>query len=85
MTENDSTIQKATRKKRRGPGTDKPERKEFAVRLEAWTFERLNLMLLNQKVSRNEYIAALIEFDLAYRDRIAGMNTKIDVPPDPTP
>lgn len=72
---------KLTRRKRRVLGTDTPPRKEFSMRLEAATFERMNVMLLTYQGSRNEYIERLIEFDLAYRERIAPLNTKLHPPP----
>jgi hypothetical protein len=74
---------KLTRRKRRVLGTDTPPRKEFSMRLEAVTFERMNTMLQSYQGSRNEYIERLIEFDLAYRERIGPLSTKLDVPPPP--
>jgi hypothetical protein len=71
---------KTTRRKRRVEGTETPPRKEFSMRLEASTFERLNTILLTFEGSRNEYIERLIEFDLAYRERILPLNTKLSLP-----
>ena len=70
--------EKKTRRKRRGPGTDKPLRKSFSLRLEESTFKRLNRMLKAYKGSRNEYIERLIEFDLQYRERIQPLNTPVE-------
>ena len=70
--------EKKTRRKRRGPGTDKPLRKTFTLRLEQSTFDRMNAMLKSYKGSRNEYIERLIRFDLEYRERILPLNTPID-------
>ena len=69
-----------TRRKRRMLGTDTPPRKEFSMRLEVATFERMNTMLQTYQGSRNEYIERLIEFDLSYRERIAPLNTKLSPP-----
>jgi hypothetical protein len=79
-----TSKEKKTRRKRRGPGTDKPLRKTFTMRLEPCTFDRMNAMLKSYKGSRNEYIERLIEFDLEYRDRILLLNMPVDVksPPD---
>ena len=76
MADKDNPSPKATRRKRRVPGTDTPPRKEFSMRLEVATFERMNAMLSSYQGSRNEYIERLIEFDLSYRDRILGLNQK---------
>jgi predicted HicB family RNase H-like nuclease len=70
--------EKKTRRKRRGPGTDKPPRKSFSLRLEQSTFDRMNKMLKAYKGSRNEYIERLIEFDLEYRERIQPLNTTVE-------
>jgi hypothetical protein len=75
MSDKDPTAPKATRRKRRVVGTATPPRKEFSLRLEVATFERLNQMLSSYQGSRNEYIERLIEFDLSYRDRILPLNT----------
>ena len=69
--------QKKTRRKRRVPGTDKPPRKSFSLRLEQSTFDRMNDMLKAYKGSRNEYIEHLIEFDLQYRERLQPLNTPV--------
>lgn len=71
--------EKKTRRKRRLPGTDKPPRKAFSLRLEEGTFERMNKMLKSYKGSRNEYIERLIEFDLQYRERLQPLNTPLDL------
>jgi hypothetical protein len=76
MSDQEPTPPKATRRKRRVPGTDTPPRKEFSMRLEVATFDRMNRMLLTYQGSRNEYIERLIEFDLSYRERILPLNTK---------
>ncbi len=73
--------EKKTRRKRRLPGTDKPPRKAFSLRLEESTFDRMNEMLESYKGSRNEYIERLIEFDLQYRETMRPLNTPIK-PPD---
>lgn len=78
MATEDQPKEKKTRKKRRLPGTDKPPRKAFSLRLEASTFDRMNKMLKSYKGSRNEYIESLIEFDLRYRERIKPLNTPIE-------
>jgi hypothetical protein len=70
--------EKKTRRKRRVPGTDKPPRKSFSLRLEQSTFDRMNNMLKSYKGSRNEYIERLIAFDLEYRERIQPLNTPVD-------
>ena len=70
--------EKKTRRKRRGPGTDKPHRKSFSLRLEQSTFDRMSKMLKAYKGSRNEYIERLIEFDLQYRERILPLNTTVE-------
>ena len=77
--------EKKTRRKRRVPGTDKPPRKSFSLRLEQSTLERMNKMLKSYQGSRNEYIERLIEFDLEYRERIAPLNTpvKLGKPDEP--
>lgn len=67
---------KQTRKKRRVEGSDNPPRQEFTLRLEVATFERLNNLVANMACSRNEYIERLIEFDLAYRQRIEVLDSK---------
>lgn len=78
-----TSKEKKTRRKRRGPGTDKPLRKTFTLRVEQGTFDRMNAMLKSYKGSRNEYIERLIEFDLQYRDRILRLNMPVDIkPPD---
>jgi hypothetical protein len=69
--------EKKTRRKRRVPGTDKPPRKSFSLRVEEGTFERMNTMLKSYQGSRNEYIERLIEFDLQYRERLKPLNTPI--------
>lgn len=69
--------EKKTRRKRRVPGTDKPPRKSFSLRLEQSTFDRMNNMLKAYRGSRNEYIEQLIEFDLQYRERIQPLNTSV--------
>lgn len=74
--------EKKTRRKRRVPGTDKPPRKSFSLRLEQSTLERMNAMLKSYKGSRNEYIERLIEFDLEYRERIAPLNTPVKTDTD---
>lgn len=73
--------EKKTRRKRRVPGTDRPPRKSFSLRLEASTLERMDKMLASYKGSRNEYIERLIEFDLDYRERIQPLNTPIEAKP----
>lgn len=78
MVTEDQPKEKKTRKKRRLPGTDKPPRKAFSLRLEESTFDRMNKMLKSYKGSRNEYIESLIEFDLRYRERIKPLNTPIE-------
>lgn len=81
----DLQKEKATRRKRRVPGTDKPPRKAFSLRLEESTFERMNKMLKSYNGSRNEYIERLIEFDLQYRERLKPLNTPVPVhDPDKT-
>lgn len=70
--------EKKTRRKRRVPGTDKPPRKSFSLRLEQSTFDRMNNMLKSYKGSRNEYIERLIAFDLEYRERIQPLNTPVE-------
>lgn len=79
----DPPKEKATRRKRRVPGTDKPPRKAFSLRLEENTFERMNKMLKSYDGSRNEYIERLIEFDLQYRERIKPLNTPVPAPDKP--
>lgn len=79
----DPPKEKATRRKRRVPGTDKPPRKAFSLRLEENTFERMNKMLKSYDGSRNEYIERLIEFDLQYRERIKPLNTPVPDPDKP--
>ncbi len=79
----DPPKEKATRRKRRVPGTDKPPRKAFSLRLEESTFERMNKMLKSYDGSRNEYIERLIEFDLQYRERIKPLNTPVPDPDKP--
>lgn len=74
---NGAPKEKKTRRKRRVPGTDKPPRKSFSLRLEQSTFDRMNNMLKLYKGSRNEYIERLIEFDLQYRERIQPLNTPV--------
>ena len=76
----DLPKEKATRRKRRVPGTDKPPRKAFSLRLEESTFERMNKMLKSYNGSRNEYIERLIEFDLQYRERLKPLNTPVPAP-----
>jgi hypothetical protein len=72
--EEDNT--KHTRKKRRVEGSDTPPRQEFTLRLEVATFERLNDLVNTLSCSRNEYIERLIEFDLAFRERIQILDSK---------
>jgi hypothetical protein len=72
--------EKVTRRKRRVEGSATPPRKEFLLRLEASTVERMNQMLDGQPFSRNQYIERLIEFDLSYRERLMSLNHK---PSDP--
>lgn len=79
----DPPKEKATRRKRRVPGTDKPPRKAFSLRLEESTFERMNKMLKSYNGSRNEYIERLIEFDLQYRERLKPLNTPVPDPDKP--
>jgi hypothetical protein len=67
---------KQTRKKRRVEGGDNPPRQEFTLRLEVATFERLTHLVATLSCSRNEYIERLIEFDLAYRQRIEILDSK---------
>jgi hypothetical protein len=69
--------EKKTRRKRRVPGTDKPPRKSFSLRLEEKTFDRMNNMLKVYTGSRNEYIAQLIEHDLQYRERIRPLKSPV--------
>ena len=76
----DLPKEKATRRKRRVPGTDKPPRKAFSLRLEESTSERMNKMLKSYNGSRNEYIERLIEFDLQYRERLKPLNTPVPAP-----
>ncbi|MDR7380438.1 hypothetical protein J2X19_005145 [Rhodoferax ferrireducens] len=71
--------EKKTRRKRRLPGTDKPPRVSFSLRVEKSTFDRMNKMLKAYKGSRNEYIERLIEFDLSFRERLQPLNTPIDL------
>lgn len=78
MSEIEPNIPKNTRRKRRGPGTDAPQRVQVSLRLEVSTFDRMNKMLSLYKGSRNEYIERLIDFDLSYRDRILPLNTAVD-------
>ena len=66
---------KKTRRKRRVPGSAKPPRKSFSLRLEESIFDRMNKMLKAYRGSRNEYIERLIEFDLQYRERIEPLHT----------
>lgn len=73
----DLPKEKATRRKRRVPGTEKPPRKAFSLRLEESTFNRMNKMLKLYDGSRNEYIERLIEFDLQYRERLKPLNTPL--------
>ncbi len=73
----DPPKEKKPRRKRRLPGTDKPPRKAFSLRLEQSTFEQMNAMLKAYQGSRNEYIERLIEFDLEYRARLQPLNTPI--------
>ena len=73
----DLPKEKKTRRKRRLPGTDKPPRIAFSLRLEASTFERMNKMLNAYEGSRNEYIEQLIAFDLQYRERLRPLNTPV--------
>ena len=49
------------------------------MRLEQRTFERLNSMLQSFEMSRNDYIARLIEHDLALRERMKPLNTPVRV------
>jgi hypothetical protein len=77
MSENEKNPTKATRRKRRVLGSETPPRKEFSMRLEVSTFDRMNKMLLSYQGSRNEYIERLIEFDLSYRERLIPLNTKV--------
>ena len=65
---------KQVRRKRRIPGSSTPPRKEFSLRIEAALFERLTKLLATFGGSRNEYIERLIDYDLAYRDRIETLN-----------
>lgn len=74
---NGTPKEKKPRRKRRVPGTDKPPRKSFSLRLEQSTFDRMNTMLKAYKGSRNEYIERLIEFDLQYRERLQPLNTSV--------
>lgn len=69
---------KQIRKKRRVEGSATPPRQEFTLRLEQSTFEHLNRLVTTLPCSRNEYIERLIEFDLAYRQRIEVLDTKTD-------
>lgn len=69
---------KKTRKKRRVEGSATPPRQELTLRLEQSTFDRLNQLVDTLPCSRNEYIERLIEFDLAYRQRIEALETKTD-------
>jgi hypothetical protein len=79
----DQKKEKATRRKRRVPGTATPPRKAFSMRLEESTLDRMNEMLKAYKGSRNEYIERLIEFDLQYRERLKPLNTVLAaLPPD---
>ena len=73
----DLPKEKKTRRKRRLPGTDKPPRIAFSLRLEESTFERMNKMLNAYEGSRNEYIEQLIAFDLQYRERLRPLNTPV--------
>lgn len=73
----DPPKEKKTRRKRRLPGTDKPPRIAFSLRLEASTFEHMNKMLSAYEGSRNEYIEQLIAFDLQYRERLRPLNTPV--------
>ena len=75
---NGAPKEKKTRKKRRVPGTERPPRKSFSLRLEQNTLERMNNMLERYKGSRNEYIERLIEHDLQYRERILPLNTPLE-------
>jgi hypothetical protein len=77
----DQPEEKASRRKRRVPGTDKPPRKAFCLRLEESTFDRLNKMLTGYKCSRNEYVESLILFDLEYQERLRALNDP-SPPPD---
>jgi hypothetical protein len=70
--------EKSTRKKRRVEGSATPPRLEFTLRLEQRTLERLNRLIATLPCSRNEYIERLIEFDLAYRQRIEVLDTRTD-------
>jgi len=76
---------KQTRKKRRVEGSATPPRQEFTLRLEQSTFERLNQLVATLPCSRNEYIERLIEFDLAYRQRIEVLDAKTDLHPTTKP
>ena len=66
------------------PGTDKPPRKAFCLRLEESTFERLNKMLTGYKCSRNEYVESLILFDLEYQERLRSLNDPNPLPESST-
>lgn len=76
MTETNSTGKKG-RKKSRVLGSETPPRVAFSLRLEASTFERLNVMLESFNGSRNDYIARLIEHDLSLRERMKPLNTPV--------
>ena len=73
------TTGKRGRRKSRLPGTETPPRVSFSMRLEQSTFERLNSMLQSFEMSRNDYIARLIEHDLALRERMKPLNTPVRV------
>jgi hypothetical protein len=66
---------KKGRKKTRLLGTTTPPRKSFTMRLEAQTFDRLNMMLASFQGSRNDYIERLIEHDLSLRERMKPLNS----------
>jgi hypothetical protein len=66
---------KRTRKKRRVPGTDKPPRFSFTLRIEQSTHDRLEAMLAGSEMSRNDYISRLIEHDLSLRQKMSVLNT----------
>lgn len=67
---------KQTRRKRRVEGSSTPPRKDLVLRLEQSTFERLSKLATELNCSRNQYIERLIEFDLAYRERIGPLNSR---------
>ena len=68
---------KATRKRRRVPGTDTPPRASIVLRIEQRDPEQLTALLTNAKRSRNDFICGLITAELQHIERFRQLN------PDP--